>query len=470
MNPRKPALLIVDDDPHIRKLGGRLGTDAGFEAMLCAGGAEALDVLGRTAVDLALVDLCMPEMNGLEVLRTIRERGGSCEVVLMSGYATIDSAVEAVKLGARDCLVKPLDLPRLEELLKSVRGDHERRLRVLAAEATVAKQLEFCGLIGRGPAMQELFSLIRRFAPHVRTALITGETGTGKELAARALHRLGPRRHRRFVTVNCSAIVETLFETELFGHVRGAFTGAAEGKAGIFEFADGGTLFLDEVGELPATVQAKLLRVLESGEVQRVGSLDTRTVDVHVLAATNRDLQAEVDAGRFRADLYYRLAVIDLKIPLLRDRREDIPYLVAAFVSEFSRRLGKRLGGVTPNAERQLLSATWDGNVRELRNTIERACILAQGDVITERDLDGGGAPARRSGSPQPPTPTRADTATAARLPAPADPRLLSLVEREHVLHVLQQTGGNKKAAAKILGISRRSLYRLLEEHAAAVN
>jgi DNA-binding NtrC family response regulator len=235
MNPRKPPLLVVDDDPHTRKLGGRLGTDAGFEAMLCAGGAEALDVLGRTAVDLALVDLCMPEMNGLEVLRTIRERGGSCEVVLMSGYATIDSAVEAVKLGARDCL-------------------------------------------------------------------------------------------------------------------------------------------------------------------------------------------------------------------------------------------GKRLGGVTPNAERQLLSATWDGNVRELRNTVERACILAQGDVITERDLEGGGAPARRSGSRPAPTPTSADTATAAALPTAADSRLLSIVEREHVLHVLQQTGSNKKAAAKIVGISRRSLYRLLEEHAAAMN
>jgi transcriptional regulator with GAF, ATPase, and Fis domain len=329
----------------------------------------------------------------------------------------------------------------------------------------MAKQLEFCGMIGRAPAMQELFSLIRRLAPHVRTALISGDTGTGKELVARALHRLGPRRHRRFVTVNCSAIVETLFETELFGHVRGAFTGATEGKAGIFEFADGGTLFLDEVGELPPTVQAKLLRALESGEVQRVGSLETRTVDVHVLAATNRDLHADVEAGRFRADLYYRLAVIELKVPALRDRLEDIPFLVAAFVSEFSKALGKRLAGVTAEAERQLVSGRWDGNVRELRNTIERSCILARGSVVSECDLVDGGAPDRKARPPRLASTTGPATADAGPVPGPADPRLLSLVERDHVLHVLQQTGGNKKAAAKILGVSRRSLYRLLEQH-----
>jgi DNA-binding NtrC family response regulator len=465
MNARRPVLLVADDDPRIRQLAARIGTDAGFEILLCAGGAEALELFGRVAVDLALVDLRMPDVGGLDVLRAMRERLASCEVVLMSGYATIDTAVEAVKLGARDYLVKPLDLERLDGLLKSVREDHDRRMHVLAADATMAKELEFCGMIGRGPAMQELFGLIRRLAPHVRSALITGATGTGKELVARALHRLGPRRNRRFVTVNCSAIVETLFETELFGHVRGAFTGATEGKAGIFEFADSGTLFLDEVGELPLTVQAKLLRALESGDVQRVGSLATRTVDVHVLAATNRDLQADVDAGRFRADLYYRLAVVDLRVPLLRDRREDIPYLVAAFVSEFSKALGKRLTGVTTEAERQLVSANWDGNVRELRNTIERSCMLARGGLISERDLVDGRVPDLKVTVRSAPPTTGQTTVDPASMAAPADPRLLSLVERDHVLHVLQQTGGNKKATAKILGISRRSLYRLLEQH-----
>jgi DNA-binding NtrC family response regulator len=467
MDPRKPILLVADDDPGIRQLVARIGTDGGFQTLLCAGGAEALELVGRVAVDLAIVDLRMPDVNGLDVLRTIRERLASCEVVLMSGHATIDTAMEAVKLGARDYLVKPLDLQRLDELLTGVREDHDRRMQLLAADATTAKQLEFCGMIGRGPAMQELFGLIRRLAPHVRTALITGDTGTGKELVARALHRLGPRRNRRFVTVNCSAIVESLFETELFGHVRGAFTGATEGKAGIFEHADEGTLFLDEVGELPSTVQAKLLRALESGEVQRVGSLQARTVDVHVLAATNRDLQSEVDAGRFRADLYYRLAVVDLRVPLLRDRREDIPYLVAAFVTEFSRAHGNRLAGVTAEAERRLVSARWDGNVRELRNTIERACMLAQGELISDRDLVDGRAPepaaAVRRAAPVT-SPTIADPAPTA---APGDSGLLALVERDHVRHILQQTCGNKKAAAKILGISRRSLYRLLEQHAA---
>ena len=242
-------------------------------------------------------------------------------------------------------------------------------------------------MIGRGPAMQELFGLIRRLAPHVRTALISGETGTGKELVARALHRTGPRRDRRFVTVNCSAVVETLFESELFGHVRGAFTGATEHKPGLFESADDGTLFLDEIGELPLTVQAKLLRVLELGEVHRVGSLDPRKVDVHVIAATNRDLRAEVAAGRFRSDLYYRLNVVEVRLPPLRDRREDIPYLTAAFVRDTAERLQKALVGLTPGAERILGAAAWDGNVRELRNAIERACILADGDFITEREL-----------------------------------------------------------------------------------
>ena len=242
-------------------------------------------------------------------------------------------------------------------------------------------------MIGRGPVMQELFGMIRRLAPHVRTALITGETGTGKELVARALHQPGPRRDRRFVTVNCSAVVETLFESELFGHVRGAFTGATENKPGLFELADNGTLFLDEIGELPLTVQAKLLRVLELGEVHRVGSLEPRKVNVHVIAATNRDLRAEVAAGRFRSDLYYRLNIVEVKLPALRDRREDIPYLTAAFVRETSERLQKPLAGLTPGAERLLGAPAWDGNVRELRNVIERACIMADGDFITEREL-----------------------------------------------------------------------------------
>jgi DNA-binding NtrC family response regulator len=309
--------------------------------------------------------------------------------------------------------------------------------------------------------MQELFGMIRRLAPHVRTALITGETGTGKELVARALHKTGPRRERRFVAVNCSAVVETLFESELFGHMRGAFTGATENKPGLFELADGGTLFLDEIGELPMSVQAKLLRVLELGEVHRVGSLDPRRVSVHVIAATNRDLRAEVAAGRFRSDLYYRLNIVEVTLPPLRDRREDIPYLTAAFVRATSERLQKPLLGLSPGAERLLAMAPWDGNVRELRNVMERACILADGEFITEREL------AISMPSVQAPPP--AATSGVSRGPAgqtqdpAADGDLLVTVEREHIQRALLRANGNKKAAARMLGLSRRALYRRLE-------
>jgi DNA-binding NtrC family response regulator len=370
----------------------------------------------------------------------------------MTGFASVETAVDAIKLGATDYLSKPLDFARLEQLLASVRDDLERRRSLLSIESDVARRLEFCGMIGRGPVMQELFGMIRRLAPHVRTALITGETGTGKELVARALHRTGPRHDRRFVTVNCSAVVETLFESELFGHVRGAFTGATDHKPGLFELADNGTLFLDEIGELPLAVQAKLLRVLELGEVHRVGSLDPRKVNVHVLAATNRDLRADVAAGRFRSDLYYRLNIVEVRLPPLRDRREDVPYLTAAFVRDTAERLQKSVSGLTPGAERMLGGASWDGNVRELRNVIERACILADGEFITERELAVSMPPAPYTGA-----------RGAAAPGGTAGDDLLVNVEREHIQRALQRANGNKKAAARMLGLSRRALYRRLE-------
>src|SRR5207253_5048145 len=250
-----------------------------------------------------------------------------------------------------------------------------------------------CGMLGRSPSMQEVFSLIQRLAPHAKVVLISGQTGTGKELGARAFDHAGRRRNRPFVTINCSAVVDTLFESELFGHVRGAFTGAVESKSGVLEAAHGGTLFLDEVGELPMSVQAKLLRALEYGEVQRVGSLQPKHVDVTVIAATNRDLRSEVAAGRFRGDLFYRLNVVEVTLPPLRDRREDLPYLTAAFVRDCSTRMHKRVHGLTPGAERLLLSARWDGNVRELKNVVERACMLADGNLVSERELAGAFGP-----------------------------------------------------------------------------
>jgi DNA-binding NtrC family response regulator len=458
----RPLLLVVDDEVPVLKVVERLAARTGFDVITCASGADAMRTLMRKPADLAMLDLRMPDVNGLDLLREIRRAVPGCEVILMTGYAAVDSAVEAIKLGAREYLTKPFDFDRLRQVLESIRAEIERRAQIVALESQVARQVEFCGMIGRSPVMQEVFSLIQRLAPHAKVVLISGETGTGKELAARAFHQAGTRRHKPFVTVNCSAVVDTLFESELFGHVRGAFTGAVESKAGVFEAAQGGTLFLDEVGELPLSVQAKLLRALEFGEVQRVGSLQPKRVDVTVVAATNRDLRAEVAAGR--CDLFYRLNVVEVVLPPLRDRREDIPYLTAAFMRDSAARTRKPLQSLTPAAERLLHGARWDGNVRELKNVIERACILADGALLSERELAGAFGP------------DRADVAPAYRQPGAAVPRLrapettdapapLEAIERQHILDVLRQVNGNRMAAAKLLGISRRALYRRLDRH-----
>ena len=452
----RPLLLVVDDEPPVLKVIDRLAGRAGYEVITCGSGTEALRALMRRPADLAMVDLRMPDVNGLDLLRQIRASVPSCEVILMTGFAAVDSAVEAIKLGAREYLTKPFDFQRLSQVLAEIRDELVKRAQVVALEDQVARQLEYSGMLGRSAAMQEVFSLIQRLAPHAKVVLITGETGTGKELAARAFHQGGPRRARPFVTVNCSAVVDTLFESELFGHVRGAFTGAVETKVGLFESAQGGTLFLDEIGELPASVQAKLLRVLENGEVQRVGSLQQKHVDVSVIAATNRDLRAEVAAGRFRGDLFYRLNVVEVKLPALRDRREDIPYLTAAFMRESAQRIRKPLNGITPQAERVLLQAAWEGNVRELKNVIERACMLADGSMLSERELAGAFGP--EAAAPARPRPSSPAAARAESAP-------LEEIERDHIVDVLRQVNGNRMAAAKILGISRRALYRRLDRH-----
>jgi DNA-binding NtrC family response regulator len=462
-----PVLLVADDEDGVVHIVERLASRAGFDVICCRGGRQAIEELRVRQVDVAMIDLRMPDLDGLEVLRQIKAANPACEVVLMTGFAEVDTAVEAIKLGARDYLSKPFDFSRLSTLLASVRQDAVRRRSLIAIESQIARQLDLEGMVGRSPVMQEIFSLIRRLAPHVRVALVTGETGTGKELVARALHRSGPRRSRRFVAVNCSAIVESLFESELFGHVRGAFTGAIEAKPGLIEAADGGTLFLDEVGELPGTLQGKLLRAIETGEVQRVGSLEPRRVDLCIIAATNRDLRSDVTAGRFRSDLFYRLNAVELRLPALRERREDIPYLTAVFVRDCSQRMGKAVQGLTTGAEQRLMSAPWDGNVRELRNAIERACMLADGRLITEREL---GALQQEAGAVAV-VPERADRPVARQ--AEEDEAAgtgegaasLDRLEREHILRVLERARGNKKAAAELLGVSRRALYRRIERH-----
>jgi DNA-binding NtrC family response regulator len=449
-------LLVVDDDPGILPVIERVAQPLGFDVQFRDNGREAIDALEELAPDVALVDLQMPGLNGLDVLHAMREADPDCRVILMTGNPTIDTAVQAVQDGALDYLEKPFDVDRLRRLLTGVRDGIEQREALLQADAGVAQRVEFHGMIGRSAEMQQVFDAITRYAPHVRTVLVTGETGTGKELVAKALHAAGRRQTRRFLTVNCSAVVDTLFESELFGHVRGAFTGASDNKVGVFEHADGGTLFLDEIGELPLTLQPKLLRVVENGEVQRVGSLDSRKVDVSVIAATNRDLKADAAAGKFRTDLFYRLSIIEIHLPTLRERREDIPYLTAAFVREFATRLGRPITGVTTAAEFLLQRAPWPGNVRELRNVVERACILCDGRMLTDRDLASAMAVSGHAAVGTPPMLPFGDADE-------SDPNLLSTAQRDQIQRVLIETGGNKAKAARLLGVSRRSLYRWIE-------
>jgi DNA-binding NtrC family response regulator len=454
----RPTLLVVDDETSIHEVVRRFAHRSGFDVVACASGRETFEYLERRTADVALVDLQMPEIGGLDVLDGIRQRDPQCQTILMTGNSTVESAIRAIRLGALDYLTKPLDFERLARLLATVQADQTHRQAVVAADSEAARHLEFAGMIGRDAKMQELFGMIRRLAPHARTALITGETGTGKELVARAMHTLGARASRKFVPINCSAVVETLFESELFGHVRGAFTGATENKTGLFEAADGGTIFLDEIGELPLAVQAKLLRILETGDVQRVGSVQAKRVDVHVVAATNRQLGAEAAAGRFRPDLYYRLNVVELHVPPLRERRDDIPYLVAAFVRDCARRIGKEVTGVTAGAERLLMASAWPGNIRELRNVIERGCMMTDGELISERDV----MPDLKPLAPAQPLPATLDGAM-------EEPTTrLDSVERSQIVKVLTQTRGNKAAAARALGVSRRALYRKLERHGLA--
>jgi len=450
-----PTLLVIDDDASVLALVSDVAESLGFRVVARRDASAALSEAQHIKPDAAVVDLTY--LDAETVLSELAAADPQCPVILMARNQSIDAAIAALKAGALDYLAKPFDRERLRDVLVTVRKRVERRETLLRIDADVAKQFEFYGMVGRSPAMQELFDTIRRLAPHLRTVLITGETGTGKELVAKALHRLGPRRDRRLITLNCSAVVETLFESELFGHVRGAFTGANDTKVGLFEHADTGTIFLDEVGELPMSLQAKMLRAVEYGEVQRVGALDTRRADVCVIAATNRDLLSEVADGRFRSDLYYRLGILELYLVPLRDRREDIPYLAAVFIRECSERVKRPIIGITAAAERLLQTAPWPGNVRQLRHVIERACLMTDGRMLSERELQaamstGMGGALRSAVSPRPP----------AMAPKPASSRL-STAQRDQIERVLTQVGGNKSAAAHELGISRRSLYRWID-------
>lgn len=465
-----PTLLFVAPPDFDATAVASAAARAGFSLHVLTAGADAVGEVRRRGADVVLVHLGVTDVDSLALVRRVHDEMPDVMLVLLASQASLDSTVEAIRLGVRTYLTTPVDADALARVLTD-QHDAAQRRRVHLFPAERSPGVAFHGMIGRSVATQRLFRLLRQVAPHVRTALISGETGTGKELVARAIHRLGPRADRRFVVINCSAVVETLFESELFGHVRGAFTGASESKPGLFELADGGTLFLDEVGELPLGVQAKLLRALEYGEVLRVGSLEPRRVDVQILAATNRDLDNECASGRFRRDLFYRLNVVEVRVPALRERRDDVVYLASHFMREMATRFAKPLTGLSSGAERLLRDADWPGNIRELRNVMERACMIAEGAVIGEAEVRASLPVARPEVRSEVRLEAQPDVvrADALRVSPPVvhrdqdDTQPLSELERDAIMRALQRAGGNKKAAASMLGVSRRALYRRLE-------
>ncbi|MBV8709522.1 MAG: sigma-54-dependent Fis family transcriptional regulator [Acidobacteriaceae bacterium] len=412
-----------------------------------------LELVYRHRPQIVLTDLVMPKLSGLEVLDRIVAFDPSIHVILMTAHYSTESAVDAIKRGAFDYLNKPVNLSALRERVGRIVEETQRRLRAAHLEDELLDSSAFEGMVGNSPVMWELYSKIRRIAPHFRTVLITGPTGTGKDLVAHALHKLSPAAKGNFVVLNCSAVVETLFESELFGHVKGAFTGASADKIGLFEYANHGVLFLDEIGDMPMSTQAKLLRALQNQEIQRVGSLTPRKVNVRVIAATNRDLRAAAAENRFREDLYYRLNMVEIRTPTLSERIGDLPLLIRHYVRMFSSQFGKSIVGLTPRAELVLARHNWPGNVRELENVIGHACMMATGDRIDVPDLPDSLRSAHPLGR-------EASVAASAPGATPGVQELSPLNEQERRLLVeaLSHANGNQSEAARLLQIGRDAL------------
>jgi two-component system response regulator HydG len=380
-------IVVVDDDPRARTVLRRALSHRTFDLTVLGDGRAVLEYVTRHVADVLIADVTMPGVNGLELLTAIKNHDPLIEVLLLSRKASVEQAVSAVKRGALDYLTKPLDQAKLLGILGEITTQRALRSHVGVLQRQLETAHQFHGMVGRNPRMLEVFSLVRRLATHFRTLVITGETGTGKEMIARALHTLSPRAAAPFIPWNCAAMTETLAESELFGHERGAFTGALRTKRGLFEAAKGGTIFLDEVSEMSSTLQPKLLRVLESGEIQRVGSPTSIMLDVRVIAATNRRLREWVTDGRFRQDLYHRLNTIEIHLPALRDRKDDVPLLCQHFLTILNGRTGKHVKGLSRQAQVALFQHDWPGNVRELARTLEHAVLLTQGTFIGMKDL-----------------------------------------------------------------------------------
>ncbi len=458
VQPAKPGVLVVDDELNQRTALASMLEAWGYSAATAADGAQALEVLRDFPADAVITDLMMPGMDGAELLRRLKDQGNAPPAIVLTAFGNIETAIRMVHdLGAFWFLEKPLQTGALRLLLE--RAVAQRRL--VQYSESLERQLSSRGilgeLVGNSPQMQEIFSLIRQVAPTSATVLITGESGTGKELAARALHRLSPRRDAPFVAINCAAMPETLIESELFGHEKGAFTGAVERRRGCFELAHTGTLLLDEIGEMPLATQAKLLRVLEERRVRRLGGAREIDVDVRLLAASNRRLADEVRAGRFREDLYFRLQVFEIRMPPLRERLDDLPALCQAIISDLNQRHQCAVEGVSQDAIQALHAHPWPGNVRELRNALERAVILAGSGLLEPRHFLFLSPP------PRPATPdASAPGSGEIRIPIGAT---IDQAERALIEATLRHTGNNRTRAAAILGISQKTLFNKLREY-----
>jgi DNA-binding NtrC family response regulator len=440
-------LLIVDDEVATQNLCNDVAVEAGFHVYTSATTEQALEILEQYPVDIVVTDLKVPQIGGLELTKRIREGNPQVAVIVLTQYGTIETAIEATRLGAADYVTKPFHVEelraKLDRLVHSIELDQENRL----LREQLRSRPGFGGLIGVSPKMQRVYKLIEKVAQYTYPVLILGESGTGKELVARSIHFSGPRSNKPFSPVDCSALVPTLIESELFGYVKGAFTGAQHSKQGLFEAAGDGTIFLDEIGDLPVDLQAKLLRALQEHEVKPVGSNERVGFRARVIAATNRDLEAAIRTGEFRQDLYFRLNVVQIKLPPLRDRRVDIPVLVNAFLEKFSDP-ARPIRTISEDAMRRIMAYDWPGNIRELENAIERAVALGSGPILHVGDL-----------------PSNLQYASIEKLPENDDVVPLVALERRAIFRALRETSGDKLAAARLLGIGKTTLYRKLKEY-----